>query len=159
MIPEKGDVMTNYNIEPKVGVGVYVFKNEMILMQQRQGSHGSNTWAPPGGKVDPDETPEKTAIREVMEETTLEISNPKFIGSTDDYFESEGLHFITHHYAARIIGGIASIVEPKKCSALEWWSVDELVHKSRGNLFLTVQNLLDDSVAVGELQNFAANKD
>jgi 8-oxo-dGTP pyrophosphatase MutT (NUDIX family) len=31
------------------------------------------TWLPPGGHMDPNETPEETAIREVKEETGLDI--------------------------------------------------------------------------------------
>ena len=46
---------------PKVGVGVIVRREGRILLGKRKGSHGENTWAPPGGHLEFMESVEECA--------------------------------------------------------------------------------------------------
>lgn len=78
-----------------VGVGVIVQKNGKILLIKRQGSHGAETWAPPGGHINFGETVENCAKREVKEEMDIEIKNLKVIGFTNDLFKKDKKHYIT----------------------------------------------------------------
>jgi 8-oxo-dGTP diphosphatase len=78
-----------------VGVGVIVQKNGKILLIKRQGSHGAETWAPPGGHIDFGETIENCAKREVKEEMDIEIKNLKVVGFTNDLFKKDKKHYIT----------------------------------------------------------------
>ena len=73
----------------RVGVGVFVVKNDKFLVQKRIGAHGANTWAPPGGHMEFGETWEQTTVREVHEETGLNVSNVLFVGLTNDFFANE----------------------------------------------------------------------
>ena len=73
----------------RVGVGVFVTKNGEFLMIKRVGAHGADTWAPPGGHMEFGETWEQTAIREVYEETGLNVGNAQFVGLTNDFFANE----------------------------------------------------------------------
>ncbi|MBU0929712.1 MAG: NUDIX domain-containing protein, partial [Nanoarchaeota archaeon] len=57
----------------RVGVGVYIIKDNKILFGKRKGFHGSGTWCPPGGHLEFNESIEECAIREVMEETGIKI--------------------------------------------------------------------------------------
>ena len=41
--------------EPKVGVGVFVFRGNKLLLGKRKGSHGAGEWSLPGGHLDPGE--------------------------------------------------------------------------------------------------------
>jgi ADP-ribose pyrophosphatase YjhB (NUDIX family) len=45
----------------------------LMVLQGRSGEEPS--WAVPGGSIEPGETPERAAIREVREETGLEVRN------------------------------------------------------------------------------------
>ena len=78
-----------------VGIGVIVQKNGKILLIKRQGSHGAETWAPPGGHIDFGETIENCAKREVKEEMDIEIKNLKVVGFTNDLFKKDKKHYIT----------------------------------------------------------------
>ncbi len=47
-------------------------------------SHGGQ-WAIPGGRVDPGESPEQTALRELWEEVGLRLPEANVLGRLDDY--------------------------------------------------------------------------
>ncbi|KZN28675.1 hypothetical protein N480_11320 [Pseudoalteromonas luteoviolacea S2607] len=125
----------------RVGVGVILVRDNKILLGERIGSHGENTWATPGGHLEVGESVEACAIREVLEETGLKISNPTKVGFTNDIF-AEGKHYITLFVQAQCETGEASIMEPNKCKSWQWFPVDQLPQP----LFLSMQNLLQDGV-------------
>lgn len=61
-------------VVPRVGVGVFVLNSQgYILLGKRLGSHGSGTLALPGGHLELHESFEECAIREVLEETGIEL--------------------------------------------------------------------------------------
>lgn len=62
-----------------------------------------NTWSFPKGRVDPGETLKKTAVREVKEETGLNVS----LLPSGFLAKAEGGYSITHFYAAVKTGGTA----------------------------------------------------
>jgi mutator protein MutT len=47
-------------------------------------AHGGQ-WALPGGRIDPGETPQQTALREMHEEVGLELDATDILGTLDDY--------------------------------------------------------------------------
>ena len=60
--------------EVRVGVAVIIMRQNTILLGERIGAHGANTWATPGGHLEFGEAVEQCAIREVYEETGLNLS-------------------------------------------------------------------------------------
>lgn len=92
----------------------------------------------PGGGLDLGETPEEAVIREVKEETGLEVANPRFLAVTSQFFvwptAAEGTHFqetILMYYACDFVGGELSIdgfdEEEKVYAELaEWLPLDDL---------------------------------
>ncbi len=108
--------------EPRVGVGVFIFKNGKFLVGHRKGSHGAGTWALPGGHLDFGESFEETSIREVQEENGLEIEDVQFGAVTNDIFEADQKHYVTIWTTSRWKSGEPEILEPHKC--LEWRWVD-----------------------------------
>ena len=61
---------------PRVGVVISRGSDVLLVRQYRLLVNGM-TWEVPGGKVDPDETPEAAACREALEETCLRCRNLK----------------------------------------------------------------------------------
>ncbi len=63
-----------YPSRPFVGVGVVIFKGEKILLAERNRRPNGKMWSIPGGAQELGETAEEAAIREIREETDLEIN-------------------------------------------------------------------------------------
>jgi len=81
---------------PRVGLGVLIFNQHgQILLGKRKQSHGSSSFGPPGGHLEFGESFEHCAIREVLEETGLNIVSPRFLAATNDLFELENKHYVS----------------------------------------------------------------
>lgn len=111
---------------PGVGVSCIIIKGDKVLLGKRKGSHGAGTWAFPGGHLELYEEPEDAARREVLEETGLKVSTPRFGSFTNDLFAEEGRHYITLHYVCSYESGEPGAMEPEKCEGWEWFGWDEL---------------------------------
>lgn len=111
---------------PKVGVGVFVFKDGKFLMGQRRNAHGDGSWSVPGGHLEFGESWHETAQREVLEETGLKITNLRFGGVTNDYFPDEQKHYVTIWMLSDHLEGEPEIIEPDKYVELCWCDFDTL---------------------------------
>ena len=110
----------NTQTRPRVGLGVLVLKEGKVLVGKRIGAHGANTWQPPGGHLEMNETWEQCARREVKEETGMEIEKIEFVQATNDIMNSEGKHYITIFVKAQWKSGEPEVREPEKCLGWEW---------------------------------------
>lgn len=64
-----------------------IIKDGKLLLQfKAAGKFGEGKWNGPGGKLRLGETPEEGVVREVLEETGLNIQNPRLNGLIDFYF-------------------------------------------------------------------------
>ena len=126
-------------MRPLVGIGVLIFnhKNE-VLLGNRINSHGSQTWARPGGHLELGESFEICSIRETKEETGLDIKDLKFFAVTNDIFEAENKHYVSIFMKCNFPEGqVVHNMEPDKISQWEWVDWDNLPE----NLFLPLKNL------------------
>lgn len=112
--------------EPRVGIGVFIFKDGKFLVGHRQGSHGADTWALPGGHLEFGESFEDCAKRETLEENGLEIENIRFGAVTNDIFEKENKHYITIWMVSDWKSGEPKILEPEKCQEWRWVDFDSV---------------------------------
>lgn len=58
-----------------IGTSVYARRDDEILILKRAAGAMSGSWYLPGGALDPGETPEECAVRELEEETSLRPSS------------------------------------------------------------------------------------
>jgi 8-oxo-dGTP diphosphatase len=124
---------------PRVGVGVIITRDQQVLLLRRRNVHGAATWSTPGGHLDFGESPEQCALREVKEETGLDIDTVAFRAITNDVFAAEGRHYITIWMEGRYTGGEPILVAPHEASEIGWFPWDALPQP----LFLPLQHLLD----------------
>jgi mutator protein MutT len=54
-------------------------KSEVLLIMKKRG-FGVGKWNGPGGKVEKDESPKESMIREIKEEINIQVANPKELG-------------------------------------------------------------------------------
>ena len=136
-----------------VGVGVIVQRGSSILLGMRKGSRQSGTWAPPGGHLDFGETWKQCALREVFEETGMNVYDPEVVDVFNDIDPDD-----SHHYIAIILKVKCALsedpilMEPDKCEAWKWFSWDNLptpLFSSLSKLKETHPNLLSTSFSGG----------
>jgi 8-oxo-dGTP diphosphatase len=98
-------------------VGVAVVRDGLVLAAYRPGPDGG--WEFPGGKVEPGETEEQAAVREIREELDLEIKVGVSLGPPVGISDRYRLHV----YLASIVAG-----EPvlREHAELRWFARDEL---------------------------------
>ncbi|CAH7292427.1 NUDIX hydrolase [Vibrio alginolyticus] len=130
------------NNQVRVGVAAVIFREGRILLGERIGSHGANTWATPGGHLELGESIEECAQRETLEETGLEVGDFKRLGFTNDIFEKEGKHYVTLYVVATSTSGEPQVMEPHQCKQWQWFDLDELPEP----LFLPLVNLLKEPI-------------
>jgi len=107
---------------PKVGIGVILVNDEgRVLIGKRKGSHAQK-YSIPGGHLDLGETFEACAIREIKEETDLDIKNPHVIAVTNNLetYREEGKHYISVVLFADQYAGDLKLMEPEKCEEWLW---------------------------------------
>jgi 8-oxo-dGTP diphosphatase len=109
---------------PGVAIGVVIQHptNGCILLGKRKGELGGGQYAIPGGKIDFAETPFATVMREIKEETNLDLQDIYFTGKiTNDYFPDRGKHYITLYYIAEAINPQdLKTMEPEKVEEWKW---------------------------------------
>ena len=110
---------------PRIGVGVLLFREGLVLLGKRTGSHGAQTWAPPGGHLEFGESPTACAKRELLEETGI-IAEDVQEGPWLNTFFPEGKHYITLFTFVHSAVGTPELKEPQKCLCWEWFALDNL---------------------------------
>lgn len=113
---------------PHIGIGVILVNPEgLILIGKREGSHAPY-FSIPGGYLETGETFEAAAIREVKEETGLDIANPTVLCVANNLqtFGQEGLHVISVCLLAKEFSGTLAVREPDKCSSWLWSDPSDL---------------------------------
>jgi len=99
-----------------------------ILLQKRT---DGDWWSLPAGGMEPGETPTQTAIREVREETGLEVELVQFLGLYSDpelctvYPDGNRLQLVGASFQGRITGG-ELIASNDETAELRWFSPDAL---------------------------------
>lgn len=117
-----------YPNQPVVGVGAVIICNSQILLEKRKNEPGRGKWSIPGGLVDLGENMEQTVMREVKEETRLEVEKPQLIDVVDNVLKDENgkikYHFVIVDYFVKLIGGAAKA--SSDAQELKWVQLDEV---------------------------------
>lgn len=129
----------------RVGVGVLLMSKKhpnCVLIGQRKGSHGEGKFALPGGHLEMYESWEECALREVKEETDLDLKKAMFATVTNDPMEEEGKHYITIFMQAVVDDEqIIRNMEPLKCEGWGWVPWADL--RSRNDMFAPLSHVAE----------------
>ena len=117
-----------YPKKPVVGVGAVILDGYQILLEQRKNEPSKGKWSVPGGLVELGESLEDAIVREVKEETGLDVYEPRLLDVVNyvSYGERGGVmyHYVIVDYLVTVRSG-----KPKAASdaaALKWVPFNEL---------------------------------
>ena len=128
-------------------VRCYLIKdNEVVVTKYKKGNKKEGYYDIPGGKIEEGESPKQTAIREMKEETGIEIQNLKYKGIMT--IEYPDRMFIFDIFISKEYEG-----EPQEFeeNTSEWIDIDELLKKEKilSNIILLdkflIKGLIDDN--------------
>ncbi|CAK0862128.1 unnamed protein product [Prorocentrum cordatum] len=129
----------------RVGVGCILRRPDgKVLLGERLGSHGAGRMALPGGHLEHGESFEATAIREVAEETGIDITGEvRHVATTNDIMTQEGKHYVTVFMLADVPQDAeARNLEPHKCKGWSWVSWQDIREIPASRCFLPLTNLI-----------------
>ena len=107
-------------LDPKVAVVVIASQDSRILMVKRDIDPMMGRWSFPSGYVDRGEVVEEAAVREVREETNVDVSLDALLG----VYSRRGAPVVLVAYAASITGG--SPTAGDEAQAVELFASDDL---------------------------------
>lgn len=111
--------------QASLGAGVVVLDEAGRVLL---GLHPSGVWELPGGAVEPGESVEEAAARELAEETTL-VAAPadvSVLGFILDTASSTALTRVSAATVVRVHHGTPAVAEPDKIERWEWFTPDRL---------------------------------
>jgi 8-oxo-dGTP diphosphatase len=112
---------------PQVGVSVFIRRNGKVLLGKRIGKHANGFYATPGGHLEGGESFEQCAIREVEEETGLQLIGAKFKAVINTIFYNEEKHYVLIIMVADCPDGQEPVnTEPAKCESWNWYDWSKL---------------------------------
>lgn len=123
-------------------------KSRCAALIGRTDRRGRLLWSLPKGHIEPGETPEQTAVREVAEETGIRGEVVNELGSIDYWFVTEGrrVHKTVHHYLMRSVGGELSDADVE-VTEVAWVPLGELeshlAYADERRLALLANRLID----------------
>src|SRR5437867_3266053 len=111
------------------GVSAIILTPEGVLLQRRS---DNGLWGLPGGSVEPGESVSEALVREVMEETGLEVAPVRLVGvysapalgQVVTYPDGNVIHYVSSSFECRIVGG--SLACGSESMELEWFPPDAL---------------------------------
>ncbi|NJO18553.1 MAG: NUDIX hydrolase [Thioploca sp.] len=118
----------------------------VVLTMLRDGKNEPGTWSVPGGHVNDGEDPKIAVLRELLEETGINLFSLRDLVLPlgfcyDQYFDK---NYITLWYSFKLSGKIeANIMEPEKCKQLIWHK-EETIYKFN-NKFSCLRNWLNQN--------------
>ena len=101
----------------------YLIKDNKVLLQRKSNElFGGGKWNGPGGKLKENEDPQECAVREILEETNIKISNPEKRGFLK-FFKGNELFIACHIFVTNEFEG-----EPRsgREGIVDWFIFNEL---------------------------------
>ena len=117
-----------YPPHPLVGAGALIHKTGRVLLLRRRWPPNQGYWAFPGGLVEPGESVQDAVLREVKEETGLEIRLESLLDViTDIHLDELGrvkYHYVIVDYTATPLGPRVTLND--ESSSYGWFTPDEI---------------------------------
>jgi mutator protein MutT len=117
--------------------GVLIENDSLLLLQQN--TENARKWSLPGGKVEAKETLERALIREMQEETSLNIMVGDLLYVCDNIMENKHVLHIT--FLCKRISGVLNATKNKdtqKIHSIEFVPINILSEKGFSEIFISL---------------------
>ena len=109
---------------PEVAVGALAVDHGRLLCIRRGHGPGAGLWSLPGGRLEAGETLYEAVVREVMEETALEVVVDRFVGYVERM--GDGYHFVILDFAVTLLDLDADPVAGDDAAEAAWVPFEDL---------------------------------
>ena len=120
-----------------------IMKDGNVLMVKASRGLVAGSWDLPGGFISYGESPEESLVREVKEETGLDIKIRKFHHIHTNIVS--GLYFLALFYICDITGGTLK-ANPEEIIEIAWKPLDEAIHVSKKDFIKEALQIYKDSL-------------
>jgi len=124
--------------------------NGRILLTQDEGKTG---WKLPGGAIKKNESLVEAAVREVKEETGLDVEITGLV-SLQEYTNKRGEHRLRVYFAANLKGG-SEQVNPGEVAKIVWLSKSEVLRLSEKDFYINQYYLAMQEYLAGHIYPIA----
>jgi 8-oxo-dGTP diphosphatase len=108
-----------------VCIGAMVVDDERLLLVRRGHGPAAGEWSVPGGRVEPGETLAEAVVREVAEETGVEVVCDELLGWVERIGDDH--HFVILDFRAQLLGdAIGPPVAGDDAAEAAWVSLSEV---------------------------------
>lgn len=115
----------NEIIRPRVAV-VLVEDGKILLLKHKK--QDREYWVLPGGGVEFGETLEEAGVRELMEETGLEVRLMNLLFISESIPPDKHRHVMNFYFQGKRIGGSEHLGDEEILAELQWHELDDLQH-------------------------------
>jgi len=96
-------------------------RDKILITHRNPGGLHGDLWEFPGGKIEPDESPEECLLREIQEELGITLSHiTPYVTASHEY---EPFSITLHTFSCLIAEGIP---RPLECQEIRWIRIEEL---------------------------------
>lgn len=106
----------------KVTAGVLIENGKVLITRRAPKEHFAGGWEFPGGKIEPNETPEACLARELKEELNIGVSVDKFCTEVTQDYGNMNIHLLAY-YCTIIDGKIQISVH----DLYRWVAINDLL--------------------------------
>lgn len=97
----------------KGGVRVIIPDEEGRILMVKQSHEGNDIWMVPGGAIEDGENAAEAAIREVLEETGLQVRVNRLLWHVEEVSDARGQRFVNFFLAEKTGGTLALGADPE----------------------------------------------
>src|SRR5262245_46617516 len=114
---------------PVVGVGAVAVVGDTLLLVRRGRGPAQGEWSVPGGRVEPGEPLHLAVVREIFEETGLEVVVDRFLGWAERLPSGDGAddgHFVILDFLVTPLDPSQALVAGDDAAEARWVPFEEL---------------------------------
>jgi ADP-ribose pyrophosphatase YjhB (NUDIX family) len=109
---------------PELAVGAVAVNDDQLLLVRRGHGPAAGEWAVPGGRVVAGEAVEAAVVREVAEETGLDVVVDELLGWVERF--DEGTHFVILDFRVTVLEPDAPVSPGDDAAEAAWVPIPDL---------------------------------